>query len=286
MKIRISVSVLMSFMLIVGSVTNVDAQNSKRIELEREIKTKPNYIYMQSVQGDTVKGKILAADLFWSSENIKNELSSNKTLKKDNIEYIIKPRGPKYMIITYIDKTSKGVISTPKNESKTTTGWKLNMPVENAKGTESVATPAEEKLKIISKSVIKNEDSVIDKKEIAEKPATIVVEKSITINEKNNDEIFQTSSAILNHLAKLSGFNDIVGYLKEQKMKGKLVYSYRYDAFKDNIKECYFIVFSSNTDELLMILDKGTTSRMNVLNSKMVSISESKNEKKIYVYEF
>jgi len=292
-----SASILLSLIFIFGFIIQIGAQNTSRTTLEREIKTNSNYIYIQSLQKDTLAGKNNAAEALWSAKNLENELLTNNSLKKTNVEYLIKPRGPKYMIIAYINKTLNNYVDVEEKGSQKGKKWELVIPIEIDEENKPNTEPKKNEVVIQNKKtepvikttkkehveIRKSENN--ERKEVSEKK-NIEPKQNVTAA-KSSGKKFISSSTILNYLSNLSAFSDIVTYLNKQKMNGKLVYSYRYDAFKDNISDCYIIVFNSNTDELTMILNKGTETRMNVLNSQVVNENNLKNNtKKIYIYEF
>jgi len=253
---------LLIFLLLIIA-NNITAQKQSKVELEIEIKTNSNYIYIQSIQGDTIEGKINASNILWTSEAVKEELLTNKNLKKTNIAYLIKPRGPKYKIIAY---TNKLIDVTNKEKSK------IDNPEKSKESIIIASPPTSDNVKPIKL------EKKADRNNNIEKTSPVVRENTIPNK-------YKSSSEILNHLSDLDNFDDIIKYLKTEKLNNKLVYSYRADAFNENIERCYIIVFSANTD-LLMVLDKGKEIRRNLLNSEMIKKEEFTNTKNIYVYEY
>jgi len=86
----------------------------------------------------------------------------------------------------------------------------------------------------------------------------------------------------------IDDINSVLKELNTFKMKGKIMYSSRIDAF-DNRNQCYIIIYEETTNKILYLLDKGEDTRVNLLDSKKINIKENQliNQlSKIYVYEF
>jgi hypothetical protein len=255
-----------------GSILTVHAQELNTNQLELEIKTNSEYLYIQTLENDTINGKVHASEFFWNSSEVQQELLTNTSLNKDDIDFLIKHRGPNFLIIVYISKSTENknqkVVEQPVRKSDINTVVSTTQLI--SQGTKSIIQSENptKKAEIESQNEKKEINAIADVKCQIEVP-------------------YISSSIILNDLSHLSDFSDIVDYLNKQKMKGKLVYSYRNDAFRDNINDCFVIVFDSTAKVPTMILDKGKSDRMNILNSQMVTGNNFNNSSKnIYVYEY
>lgn len=112
----------------------------------------------------------------------------------------------------------------------------------------------------------------------------VKVDSAKSINDKINENKSNIKlSQILDSAFVVSDCNQLLKKLNKLKFANKISYSQREDAF--DIKEC-FIVICDESDKLVYVLDKGGTSRVNILNGKLVDYNVVKaKSNKLFVYE-
>lgn len=71
--------------------------------------------------------------------------------------------------------------------------------------------------------------------------------------------------------------------LIKQKFENKIAYSDRTDAF--DIDECYIIICDEKTGKLVKVLDKGSGSRVNLLNNEIVKYEDYISQRKLFIHE-
>lgn len=130
-------------------------------------------------------------------------------------------------------------------------------------------------------------DNAINKQEIT-KSNIIEIKKEVASSISDGKIKQLSNSSLINSLLDIDDINSILKELNTFKMKGKIMYSSRIDAF-DNSNQCYIIIYEETTNKILYLLDKGDETRVNLLDSKKINIKENQliNQlSKIYVYEF
>lgn len=235
---------------------------SSGLEEEKEVKISGNYFWSQVTAPSDLEAKNQALELLWTNKELIKTVVTNPNLNQNNVSYILKKRGNKVLAIAYIGKN----VTTKKIEIATqhvviVEPEKLNETNQNSN------TDNEKDIKTSEKVEIKNEAL-----------------SDISVNKTKQ----LSDSVIINSLLDIEDFNNMLKELNTFKVKGKLMYSSRIDAF-DNINQCYIIICKENTTKISYILDKGSDIRVNLLDSQKIKIKENQliNQlQKIYVYEF
>lgn len=254
MKIKLFITkksfLLLAFILLHNCI--VFCQTSD-FEKEKEVKTSGNYFWSQATALTDVEAKKQASELLWSTDEIKN----NHNLHQMNIFYIVKQRGNKVLAIAYISKN--GIKENSTNSS-------------------------------INANLIPHHQIILDAKNAQDtKPLESLNVNKAVVSNNYDDKTKQLSNSILiNSLLDIDDINSVLKELNTFKMKGKIMYSSRIDAF-DNSNQCYIIIYEETTNKILYLLDKGDETRVNLQDSKKINIKENQliNQlPKIYVYEF
>lgn len=231
---------------------------SSDLDKEKEVKISGNYFWSQATATSDVEAKKQASELLWSTDEIKN----TPNLNQNNISYLVKQRGNKVLAIAYIDK--KGIEKNSINSSKS--------------GTISVSAKVKEN---------NTNRNIVDKQE-GTNSNIIEIKKEVVSNISDSKTKQLSKSSLINSLLNIDDINSILKELNAFKMKGKIMYSSRIDAFDDS-NQCYIIIYDGNTNKILYLLDKGDETRVNLFDSKNINIKENQliNQlSKIYVYEF
>ncbi len=263
-----SVIMLLCCIFLAGLQFDLAGQSTRLFELEKKIKTNPDIIYIQSKENDTLHGKENALKILWESEDLQKDLLTNKTLSKSNTSYLIKPRGDSFMIIAYINKVSESNIVPTEKPATLTTDKKV--PAVTAAS--SVKTHPKSEVPAAEKSKKQASGAIVSKEYSTE------------------SKLHKSNSVVLNDLSKFPDFDAAVRYLNKQKMHGNVVYSHRMDAFPENIGDCYIMIYNTETGKIEMLLAKGNSERMNVLNSQKISRKDytdlTNTFNNLYIYEF
>ncbi len=226
---------------------------SSDLDKEKEVKISGNYFWSQATATSDVEAKKQASELLWSTDEIKNTTNLNQK----NISYIVKQRGNKVLAIAYIAKNEVKENSTDSYEN----GNVIPHP------------------QIILDPMYENDT----------KPLNSLNENKEFAWDGSDSKTKQFSnSSLINSLLDIDDINSILKELNTFKMKGKIMYSSRIDAFDDS-NQCYIIIYDGNTNKMIYLLDKGNESRVNLLESNKVNIKENQRINqlsKIYVYEF
>lgn len=226
---------------------------SPDLDKEKEVKISGNYFWSQATAPSDVEAKKQASESLWSTDEIKNTTNLNQK----NISYIVKQRGNKVLAVAYIAKN--GIVENRTDSS-------------------------------VNKNIISHPQIILDP--MYEKDTKPL--ESLNVNKEVASNIFGwttkqlSNSTLINGLLDIDDINSILKELNTFKMKGKIMYSSRIEAF-DNSNQCYIIIYEETTNKILYLLDKGSETRVNLLDSKKINIKENQliNQlSKIYVYEF
>ena len=272
-----------SFGVILSLFFTLSCFSQKNQNTELKIKTSGNYIWSQVIDADTLIGKKNAKEQAIIEFN-KNKDALNLGAKlKENIGYFIKSRGNKYMIVAYINKTARKTNMEQNNELN-----KPNISNIEEERTNKISKPKDSKQENNFKVEQKVTEEINNKKEKKE-PTSINTRKENKIENKIEAKPvkYVSESDLLNKLNNTNSCYELFKILEQQKMRGKVVFSQRSNAF-DNLSNCYIVVCDNASNKVRMILDKGTEQRINIVNSKKVTKQELSNQKlkKIYIYEF
>ena len=226
---------------------------SSDLDKEKDVKISGNYFWSQATATSDVEAKKQASELLWSTDEIKN----TPNLNQKNISYIVKQRGNKVLAVAYIPKD----------------GIKENSTDSSVNG-----------------NVIPHPQIILDPhNEQDTKPLEILnVNKEVVSNISESKTKQLSNSSLINSLLDIDDINSVLKELNTFKMKGKIMYSSRIEAF-DNSNQCYIIIYEETRNKILYLLDKGDETRVNLLDSKKINIKENQliNQlSKIYVYEF
>ena len=231
---------------------------SSDLDKEKDVKISGNYFWSQATATSDAEAKKQASELLLLSDEVKN----TPNLNQKNISYIAKQRGNKVLAIAYIAKNGIEKSSTNPTESGT--------------------IPVPEKVKENNTN-----NNFVNKQEVT-KSDIIEIKKEVVSNISESKTKQLSNSSLINSLLDIDDINSILKELNTFKMKGKIMYSSRIEAF-DNSNQCYIIIYEETTNKILYLLDKGDETRVNLLDSKKINIKQNQliNQlSKIYVYEF
>jgi hypothetical protein len=253
---------------------------------ELTVKNSGEYFWEELSGTDEMKIKESLSNTLWSQEKVQLLQKSNPIIKKSDIGYIIKPRGPKkYLIIAYLYKNSAS-----------------NKTIENSPNKE---IETEHQIVVQSKEIPKTEpiqDSI--KQSNFTKQNTLPVVSSGY--EKNTQEydikltpLQSDQNKDLTNLPNASDFiKSIVGkekcievmpLLEKEKKKGKVFYDTREEVFDKGIESCYIMICDKETGNLVYLLPPGNENRFNAKTGIKIDLNEINNNsklKKLYIYEY
>ena len=224
-------------------------QNATNNISEKEIKTCGLYYWGQSMDFNLEQCKLDARDdLIQSISNDipgSQKLNSHSDIFIKEINYFVKELGSKFKVVAYVRKSSVYNIIDPNKQ----------LEVLEMKYTEkdSVNTENETKPEV---NVLPN---IEEKKEPEYKKLQLppILLKAITY--KN--------------------INDLYPFLKSEKMKGTLVYSFNQSSFNSSPEKFYTIIFDVDSGEVYAIVDNKSNPQINIISNSAYNDSGLKSKK-------
>jgi hypothetical protein len=255
------------FVLIFNVLSYTVTAQSTVTEKEKEVKTSGKYLWSYATAAEEKTAKEMAVTLLFESEDFKNQIKSTPNLNKTAVSYIVRSRGNQLMAIAYLDKNDTSVVEgnyAKKNETK----------------------KKETKKKETKKNTLKDTINSTKNNTTAE----VSVNSDLNLS-KTIDAVIKKTTSTSSFINSVLGINDVNVLEKELynfKSNGKISYSTKVTAY-ENISNCYIFLFDKDTSKITHILDKGTETRVNFLDSQKINLKENQSInglQKIYVYEF
>jgi len=224
-------------------------QNATNNISEKEIKTCGLYYWGQSMDFNLEQGKLDARDDLMQtiSHDIpgSQKLNSHSDILIKEINYFIKELGSKYKAVAYVKKSCVYNIIDPNKQHEVL------------------------EMKYTEKDSVNKENET--KPEVNTQP---------TKEEKKDPESnkFQLPPILLNAIT-YKNINDLYPFLKSEKMKGTLVYSFNQKSFDSSPEKVYTIIFDVDTGEVYAIVDNKSNPQINIISNSAYNVSGLKSRK-------
>lgn len=266
---------------------------------ELEVKTSGNYIWDQLAGSDEAKIKESLYEILWNNNEVQSLRQANPRLTKNDIAFIVKPRGTNFLIIAYVSRdqlasktTSASVSAIKQAEKPRQENREIALSNSNESQKEPTSYPqnaspinepkpkvsTEEKQSAITQSQKENKEEIItDKKENPYKSSNVYT----AVDRSAHTKLFQ-------NIALQNKCLEVMPLLEQDKKQGKVYYDTRTDVFDKGIESCYIMVCDTQTGSLTYLLSPGGKVRANLKNGENVSVAEIQNKSNLntlYIYE-
>lgn len=260
-SIRISYPLLIIVIFFILPSIYLNAQSELTVEKELEVKTSNNYFYGQSVGDSKEKAKQEARDDLMQTISLDIQLQTKLNVQSDiiikGINYGIRPRGNKFLVLAYIPKDSvNNQQPGPKLEVVQLKYTESNKTIAQSGATNSEVKEIEKGTKNQQPESNQTEQPSPDNNiNSAFGKAKQTDENKQALRELNTENRTSNEAKLFAIVQKAS-LKEVGDELKQLKFKGILTYG-QYSSETLYPDRCFLLIFNPKDGNIEAFLDKG-----------------------------